>query len=143
MRNRTLLAVALAAGLAVSVSASACSSDDDASSSPTTVASDNPTTTMVGNVLPPVILTESDASANVKVGTTVTFDLGDPGEGRFVAQSADPKVFRVDGEGKNEGTYTTNAGGMAVAAGTTEVTVQFFGSTNGVGSPTTFTITVE
>lgn len=140
MRNRTLIAVVLAAGLAIS--ATACSSDDDASSSTTAAAGDT-TSTMVGNVLPPVILSESDTSTTVKVGTTVTFDLGDPGEGRFVAESSDAKVFKVVGEGKTEGTYTTNAGGMAEAVGTAEVTVQFFGSTNGVGSPTTFTITVE
>lgn len=94
-------------------------------------------------MLPPVVLSEQETSATVKVGTVVTFNVGDPGEGRFVATSADPAVFKVENEGKNEGTFTTNAGGVAVAAGTTEVTVQFFGSTNGVGAPTTFTITVE
>ncbi len=90
-----------------------------------------------------MVLNADDTSTTVSAGTTVTFDLGDPGEGRFVAESSDPSVFKVEGEGKTEGTYTTNAGGVAVASGTAEVTVQFFGSTNGVGSPTTFTITVE
>jgi hypothetical protein len=78
----------------------------------------------------------------VGVGTAVIFDLGDPGEGRFVATSADPGMFRVTDEGRNEGSYTINAGGIAQAPGTTEVTVQFLGPTNGRGTSTTFTITV-
>jgi hypothetical protein len=88
------------------------------------------------------VLSANETVTVVKVGTTVTFDLGDPGEGRFVAESADPSVFRVDGEGKSEGTYVTNAGGVAEAPGTAEVTVQFFGANNGVGSPVVFTIAV-
>lgn len=139
MRTRALLAATLAAGLTLSVAA--CSSDSD-SASTTTTASDS-SSSVIGNVLPPTILSESETSATVSVGTVVTFDLGEPGEGRFVAESSDPSVFKVENEGKNEGTFTTNAGGVAVAKGTAEVTVQFFGSTNGVGSPTTFTITVE
>jgi hypothetical protein len=138
MRIRPVLATGLAALLALS--AAACSSSNESSTSTTSAPS---TSEVIGNVLPPVVLSESETSATVSVGTVVTFDLGDPGEGRFVAQSGDPEVFKVENEGKNEGTFTTNAGGVAVAAGTAEVTVQFFGSTNGVGSPTTFTITVE
>jgi hypothetical protein len=140
MRMRPILVTGLALTFAFGVAA--CSSDDDASS-PTTMGSPTTEAGEVGNVLPPVILTADDTSTTVAVGTTVAFDLGDPGEGRFEAESADPSVFRIDGEGKQEGTYTTNAGGVAVAEGTAEVTVQFFGSANGVGSPTTFTITVE
>jgi hypothetical protein len=138
MHIRPVLATGLAALLALS--AAACSSSNESSTSTTSAPS---TSEVIGNVLPPVVLSESETSATVSVGTVVTFDLGDPGEGRFVAQSGDPEVFKVENEGKNEGTFTTNAGGVAVAAGTAEVTVQFFGSTNGVGSPTTFTITVE
>lgn len=139
MRPRTLLAATLAVGLTVSVAA--CSSDGDSSSTSTTASASS--SSVVGNVLPPVVLSESQTTATVSVGTVVTFDLGDPGEGRFVAQSTNPSVFMVQNEGKNEGTYTTNAGGVAESAGTAEVAVQFFGSTNGVGAPTTFTITVE
>lgn len=137
MRIRPFLIAGLAAGLALGTVA--CSSDSD-SSSDTTETTGSST---VGNVLPPVILNADETSTTVGVGTTVTFDLGDPGEGRFVAESSDASVFRVEGEGKDQGTYTTNAGGVAVGKGTAEVTVQFFGSTNGVGSPTTFTITVD
>jgi hypothetical protein len=142
MRFRPLVAAGLAAALAISVTA--CSSDSESSSTTsTTAATSTSSTAVIGNVLPPVILTESETSATVSVGTTVTFDLGDPGEGRFVAESSDPSVFSVENEGKTEGTFTTNAGGKAVAKGTADVTVQFFGATNGVGSPTSFTITVE
>lgn len=136
MRIRALAVTGVVAALALS--GLACSSDDDA-------ADDSTATTQaeVGNVLPPVILSEGDRSATVAVGTTVTFNFGDPGEGRFVAESSDASVFRVENEGKDEGTFTTNAGGVAVAKGTAEVTVQFFGADNGVGAPTTFTIVVE
>lgn len=146
MRKPAIRTIALAAALAgtLSLTTMACSSDDTTSSTDTTASSsDSSTESTVGNVLPPVVLNADDTSTTVSAGTTVTFDLGDPGEGRFVAESSDPSVFKVEGEGKTEGTYTTNAGGVAVASGTAEVTVQFFGSTNGVGSPTTFTITVE
>lgn len=146
MRKPAIRTIALAAALAgaLSLSAMACSSDDTTSSTDTTAKpSDSSTESTVGNVLPPVVLNADDTSTTVSVGTTVTFDLGDPGEGRFVAESSDPSVFKVEGEGKTEGTFTTNAGGVAVASGTAEVTVQFAGSANGLGSPTTFTITVE
>ena len=137
MRLRPLVIAGLAAGLALTTVA--CSSDDG-SSSDTTASTGS---SVIGNVLPPVILSAEETSATVSVGTVVTFNLGDPNGGRFVAQSSDPSVFRVENEGKDEGTYTTNAGGVAVAAGTAEVTVSFVGSTNGVGTPTNFTITVE
>ena len=138
MRIRPVVIGGLAAVLALT--AMSCSSNSESSSSTTAA----PTTSeVIGNVLPPVVLSESETSTTVSVGTTVVFDLGDPGEGRFVAESSDAAVFKVEGEGKTEGSYTTNAGGKAVAAGTAEVTVQFFGSTNGVGAPTTFTITVK
>ena len=139
MRTRSVAAVALVA--LVALTGSACSSEESADT--TTTSSPATTGPVGGNVLPPVVLTPQETSATVSVGTKVVFNVGEPGEGRFVATSADPAVFEVENEGKSEGTYSTNAGGVAVAPGTTEVTVQFFGSTNGVGSPTTFTITVE
>jgi hypothetical protein len=139
MRTRSVAAVALVA--LVALTGSACSSEESADT--TTTSSPATTGPVGGNVLPPVVLTPQETSATVDVGTKVVFNVGEPGEGRFVATSADPAVFKVENEGKSEGTYSTNAGGVAVAPGTTEVTVQFFGSTNGVGSPTTFTIIVE
>lgn len=134
---RRTLALAAIALVALPLIAGACSSDGDSTSSSTTATSE------VGNVLPPVILTPEQTSTTVKPGTTVTFDMGEPGEGTFVATSSDSAVFEVTSEGKVEGTYTTNAGGVAKAKGKAEVTVQFKGSLNGLGTPTTFTITVE
>jgi hypothetical protein len=141
VRIRPVAAATLLAVLALS--AAACSSDESSGTTTTTTTTSTTEAPIGGSVLPPVILTPEETSATVKVGTVVTFNLGEPGEGRFVATSSDEAVFKVENEGKNEGTYTTNAGGVAVAPGTSEVTVQFFGSTNGVGSPTNFTITVE
>jgi len=138
MLKKAIAATGLAAALALSLAA--CSSDDDSSSADQTTTTE---ASEVGNVLPPVVLNADDTSTTVDVGTTVTFNLGDPDGGRFVAESSDPSVFEITGEGKDEGTFTTNAGGVAVAAGTAEVTVQFEGSENGLGSPTTFTITVK
>lgn len=140
MKRPVLAAAALTIGLAVPL---ACGSDSG-STSATTASNGGPTTSAsVGNVLPPVVLSATQTSATVKVGTVVTFDMGDPGEGSFVAVSDKPAVFRVDSEGTTEGTYTTNAGGTALSAGTAEVAVTFRGSMNGMGAPTTFTITVE
>ena len=69
--------------------------------------------------------------------------MGEPDGGTFVATSSAPAVFEVTGEGHSDGSATFNAGGKAVGKGVAEVTVQFEGSTNGLGTPTTFTITVE
>lgn len=128
--RRLFAVVALAAVPLVALAG--CSSSDDSSS-----------TEEVGqNVLPPVILSATNTTATVKVGTTVTFDMGDPGEGKFVATSDNTKVFKVESEGRTEGSATFNAGGKALSAGTARVAVSYAGSMNGMGTPTTFTITV-
>jgi len=123
-----------------------CSSDDSDSADTTTTTAAETTTTVGpigGNVLPPVVLSPEKTSATVKVGTFVTFDMGDPGEGEYVAVSSDPAVFDVTGAGRTEGSATYNAGGKATAPGEATVTVSYRGAANGVGTPTTFTITVE
>lgn len=120
-----------------------CSSSDDSSdSTPTTEAPPTTAAPIGGNTLPPTILTPTENTATVKVGSVVTFDMGDPGEGEFVAVSSDPAVFDVTGAGRTEGSATFNAGGTAKAPGEATVTVTYQGSMNGVGAPTTFTITV-
>lgn len=143
LRRLTVLgAVAVTGGLLV---VAGCSSSNDSSSS-TTMSSGGATTTeslIGGNVTAPVVLTPTALKAIVKVGQVVTFDMGDPNGGTFVATSDKPTVFEITGEGKTEGAATFNAGGTAVGAGMAEVVVQFKGSTNGLGTPTTFTVTVE
>ena len=137
MKFRTI-AVAGVAIVSLSALAMAGCSDSKSSSSSTTTAG-----AIGGNVTAPVVLSASKTSATVKVGQVVTFDMGDPNGGTFVATSDKPSVFEITGEGKTEGSATYNAGGKAVGVGVAEVVVQFRGSTNGLGTPTTFTITVE
>lgn len=126
-----------------------CSSSSNDSSTTTTAANKTTVTTgsagstpVISGVAAPVILTPSQTSTTVKVGTVVTFDMGDPKDGSYVAVSEDPAVFLVDSEGMTKNGVTTNAGGKAVGVGTTKVSVSFRGATNGVGTPTTFTVTV-
>ncbi|MFM8238033.1 MAG: hypothetical protein ACKOBG_09795 [Actinomycetota bacterium] len=144
MRVRTglILICALAALAAVGCSSKDSNSSD---STTTTTAAETPTTEgpIGGNVLPPVVLSPEETSATVKVETVVTFDMGDPGAGEFVAVSSDPAVFDVTGPGRTEAGATYNAAGKATAPGEATVTVSYRGSANGVGTPTTFTITVE
>lgn len=143
--RRTTVALSVVTVVALAgVGAGACSSDSGSSSSATTEApSPESTESTVGNVTTPVVLTPDDPSTTVTVGQVVTFDMGEPGDGSYVAVSDDEAVFRVDNDGKDEGTYATNAGGTAVGEGTATVAVSFRGSENGVGTPTEFTITVD
>lgn len=136
MKFRTI-AVSGVAIVSLSALAMAGCSDSNSSSSTTTTAG-----AIGGNVTAPVVLNASNTSATVKVGQVVTFDMGDPNGGTFVATSDKPAVFEITGEGKTEGSATYNAGGKALSAGVAKVVVQFRGSTNGLGTPTTFTITV-
>lgn len=132
-------AVAGAVVLAVTtLGLAGCSSSDKGSSSTSTTAG-----AIGGNVTAPVVLNATNTSATVKVGQVVTFDMGNPNGGTFVATSDKPSVFQITGDGKTEGSATYNAGGKAIAAGVAKVTVVFKGSTNGVGTPTIFTITVQ
>jgi hypothetical protein len=129
--------VAVSALLVIAAPLAACSSSDS------TVASTTFPAEIGSAVLTPVVVTPQTPTVTVGVGTVVSFDMGDPGEDSYVANSSDPSVFRVEGDGKTEGTYTTNAGGVAVSPGTVEVAVQFMGSVNGAGTPALFTVTVE
>lgn len=137
------LAVAGVVTLSVAALAVAGCSDskkDSGSSSSSTVSGGG----IGGNVTAPVILNANNTSATVKVGQVVTFDMGQPASGgSFVATSDNTKVFEVTSEGKSVGTSTQNAGGKAVGTGVAKVSVVFKGSMNGMGTPTTFTITVQ
>jgi hypothetical protein len=148
LRRPPIAAAVAAAAVPVLLLVPACSSSDDASSSTTTAGAPAQSSTTTasaigGNVTAPVVLSPSQTTATVAVGQVVTFDMGEPGEGTFVATSDDAAVFEVTGEGRVEGSATFNAGGEAVGAGVAEVVVQFEGATNGLGTPTRFTITVE
>lgn len=137
MSIRRKAALGIAVLSVVTLSVAGCSSSNDSSGSSTTTA---PST---GGVVAPVILNVNQTSATVKVGTVVVFDMGEPNGGTFVATSDNEKVFMVDSIGRTEKGTTYNAGGKALATGTANVVVQFKGSANGLGTPTTFTITVN
>lgn len=134
MKHR-LAATGLAALAVAALVLAGCGSDKK-DSSPTTTA--GPTTTAkstsstVGNVLPPIIILPDMVDANnggtakvppIKVGDTVVFNMGpiQPGLTISIARNTNPSVFEVTSKGTNNGTMATNAGGKAIAAGTTQV----------------------
>ena len=148
LKNRLVVAgVALLAlaGLAVA----GCSSDKEDSASTTTTAKS--TSSTVGNVLPPIILTPQMVNANeggtqpvppIKVGDTVVFNFGTPEKGTTItAMSDSPTIFEVTSKGTNDGTIAYNAGGKALAPGTAKVTVGTTG--NGIENfDGTFTLVI-
>lgn len=92
------------------------------------------TSSTVGNVLPPIIITPNMADANtggtvqvppIKVGDTVVFNMGTIQKGVTIAiaSNTNPSVFEVTSKGSNDGTVSMNAGGKAIAAGTTQVSL--------------------
>jgi hypothetical protein len=139
MRRIVATSAAIAAALVAPVALVACGSDDGGGSATTT------STALAdgSRVLAPVILNPDETEATVDVGIVVTFDMGDADGGQFVATSDDPAVFRVESTGGSQGSYSTNAGGIAISAGTAEVTVVHEDASDVPGAPTTFTITVE
>ncbi|CAB4343808.1 MAG: hypothetical protein F2947_05375 [Actinobacteria bacterium] len=137
MKNRFVIA-SIAALCVGGLAVAGCSSSKKESSSTTTAA---PTTTAakatsstVGNVLPPIIITPQMADANtggtvkvppIKVGDTVVFNMGTIQKGVTIsiAPNTNPSVFEVTSKGSNDGTVSMNAGGKAIAAGTTQVSL--------------------
>ena len=134
------LTLALGAVAVIGLVALGCSKDDKGSSTTTTTAKATSTTmaastssSMIGgNVLPPIIITPDMAKEGgnkpiptIHVGDVVVFNMGTiPVGGNVkIVQNSNPSVFRVDGEGSNNGTVSMNAGGTALAVGTTTVQV--------------------
>lgn len=133
------LSLTLGAVAVIGLVALGCSKDDKSSSTTTTTAKATTTTapatssSMIGgNVLPPVIITPDMAKEGgnkpiptIHVGDVVVFNMGPipVGGNVVIAQNSNPSVFRVDGEGSNNGTVSMNAGGTALAVGTTTVQV--------------------
>ena len=61
----------------------------------------------------------------IKVGDTVVFNMGTIAKGVTIsiAPNSNPSVFEVTSKGSNDGTVSMNAGGKAIAAGTTQVSL--------------------
>ncbi len=129
--NRFIIASIAVAGIA-GLAVAGCSSDKEDSTSTTTTAKS--TSSTVGNVLPPIIITPQMVNANeggtqpvppIKVGDTVVFNMGtiEKGVTISIAPNTNPSVFEVTSKGTNDGTVSMNAGGKAIAAGTTQVSL--------------------
>jgi|GEM_PF-834547 len=121
----------------------ACSKDSEnsaetTSTTSTTKASDSGSS----EVLPPIMLTATQTTADLKVDDTVVFELGDPGSGRFVATSSDASVVEITSDGGSQGTYSTNAGGWARSAGKATVTVVLEGGDT-AADPVVYELTVS
>ena len=142
-----MCAATLAASLLL-LAPAACSkndsdSDDKESTSTSTVTSTSTKDDAAGSqVLPPVMLSATETTADLKVGETVVFDLGDPGDGRFVATSSDAAVVEITSDGGSQGSYSTNAGGKALSAGKATVTVVLEGG-DVAADPVVYELTVS
>ncbi|MCX6524507.1 MAG: hypothetical protein NTX58_07025 [Actinobacteria bacterium] len=144
-----MCAATLAASLLL-LAPAACSkndndSDDKESTSTTTsTATSNSTKDDAAGsqVLPPVMLSATQTTADLKVGDTVVFDLGDPGDGKFVATSSDAAVVEITSDGGSQGSYSTNAGGKALSAGKATVTVVLEGG-DVAADPVVYELTVS
>ncbi|KLR61788.1 hypothetical protein IMCC26207_106106 [Actinobacteria bacterium IMCC26207] len=88
------------------------------------------------------MLSATETTADLKVGETVVFDLGDPGDGRFVATSSDAAVVEITSDGGSQGSYSTNAGGKALTAGKATVTVVLEGG-DVAADPVVYELTVS
>lgn len=106
--------MALAAGaMALTAALTGCSSDSKSA--------EESATASAGQVLPPVIVTEGETTAEAKVGDTVVFNVADPVN---TAISVDkPDVLELE-QGYTDGSATFNPGAKAVAKGTAVVSIE-------------------
>lgn len=121
------LRVALGTGLAI-VALAGCGSsgNDDAAPSPT--ASDG------SSLLPPVIVTEDETTAEAKVGDSIVFNVADPINNTVTAT---PDGILEITQGSDDGMALFNPGAKALAPGTATVTITDGDSTR------TVTVTVK
>ena len=148
MKTLNRMCAAILAASLLLLAPAACSkndsdSDDKESTSTSTVTSTSTKDDAAGaQVLPPVMLSATETTADLKVGETVVFDLGDPGDGRFVATSSDAAVVEITSDGGSQGSYSTNAGGKALSAGKATVTVVLEGG-DVAADPVVYELTVS
>ena len=140
-----MCAATLAASLLL-LAPAACSNNDNDSDDKESTSTTTSTTTKDdaagAQVLPPVMLSATETTADLKVGETVVFDLGDPGDGKFVATSSDAAVVEITSDGGSQGSYSTNAGGKALSAGKATVTVVLEGG-DVAADPVVYELTVS
>ena len=88
--------------------------------SPSGDGSMSPTPTETTQVVAPTILTKENASAVVKIGSTVVFSVEQPET--WTLSASDPNLVELTA-GKNEGGMVTNPSALVRAAGSVLVTL--------------------
>ena len=132
-RTRTAAAVSAAAllGIAVLAGCSSSSSETASSASASTAASEAGT-----EMLPPVIITEDQATATCAVGNMLDIVISEANLAGTTVSSSDEAMVSVT-QAKEEGGATFNPGGECLAAGEATITV-----TNPDGSTRDIALTI-
>ena len=118
---------------AITLLAAACGGTTTPSTSPD--ASAAPTPSESAQVVAPTILTKENASATVKIGTTVVFSVESPES--WTLSASDPNLVELT-VGMNDGMMVTNPGALARAAGSVLVTLA-----NAEGDEIIFELVIE
>ena len=140
--SNRIFAATLAASLLILAPAACSNNDNEAVDKESTTTTSEAADAGGAQVLPPIMLAATDTTADLKVGDTVVFELGDPGDGKFVATSSDVAVIEITSDGGSQGTYSTNAGGKALSAGKATVTVVLEGGDT-EAAPVVYELTVS
>lgn len=109
------LSAGIAAAALAAVALTACSSSSTPEPAPTTPS------VIGGDVLPPTIVEPGQNAVTVTVGTTVTFNVADPGD--WTINTGDSAIMSVTPGGTVDG-VTSIPGGTALAAGMTDITLE-------------------